>query len=114
MVHNDGLEFAVSCQFSPQQEGEAVLECFEAQGRLLLPCDVLVFKDFLTLQARFIHIYPFTPSLFFGQVQKFFFRKVIASLVFMLERYIRRPFFLEKTLNLFSYMSEKTGKSSHK
>ena len=25
----------------------------------------------------------------------------------MLERYIRRPFFLEKTLNFFSYRSEK-------
>ena len=36
---------------------------------------------------------PFTPSPFFGQVQKFFFRKFIASLVFILERYIKRLFF---------------------
>ena len=39
----------------------------------------------------------------------FFFRKFIGSFVFMLERYIKRPFFL-KTLNFFSYMSEKIEK----
>ena len=59
-------------------------------------------------------INPFSTSPAFGQVQKFFFRKFIASSVFMLERYIRSFFFLEKTLNFFSYRSEKTGKSSHK
>ena len=32
----------------------------------------------------------------------------------MLERYIKRPIFLEETLNFFSYMSEKTEKSSQK
>ena len=58
---------------------------------------------------------PFTPSPFFGQVQKFFFRKFIAGLVFMLERYIKRPFFLAKILNFFSYISKKkTDKSSQK
>ena len=36
---------------------------------------------------------PFSTSPVFGQVQKFFFRKFIASLVFMLERYVKRPFF---------------------
>ena len=55
----------------------------------------------------------FSSRTFFGQVQNFFFRKFIASFVFMLEKYIKRPFFfLEKTLNFFSYRSEKTGKSS--
>ena len=44
---------------------------------------------------------PFSSSLFFGQVQKFYFRKFIASFVFMLERDIKRPFFSEKTLNFF-------------
>ena len=44
----------------------------------------------------------------------FFFRKFIASSVFMLERYIKRPFFFSEDLELFSYRSEKTGKSSHK
>ena len=42
----------------------------------------------------------------------FFFRKFIANLVFMLERYIRRPLFLEKGLNIISYKHEKTEKSS--
>ena len=49
---------------------------------------------------------PFSTSPVFGQVQKFFFRIFIASSVFMLERCIKRPFFLEKT-TFFSYKSEK-------
>ena len=40
MVDKDGLELAVSCQVSPQQEGEMILKCLEARGRLLLPRDV--------------------------------------------------------------------------
>ena len=61
-------------------------------------------------------INPFSTSPKIGQVQNFFFfRKFIGSFVFMLERYIKRPFFfLEKTLNFFSYMSEKTERSSQK
>ena len=54
------------------------------------------------------------PALFSAKRKSFFFRKFIASLVFMLERYIKRPFFLEKTLDFFLYMSEKTEKSSQK
>ena len=50
---------------------------------------------------------PFSARPIFGQVQKFFFIEFIASLVFMLERYIKRPFFLEKGLNFFSYKHEK-------
>ena len=34
----------------------------------------------------------------------FFFRKFIASSVFMLERDIKRPFFLEKGLNFFFFI----------
>ena len=56
MVDQDWLEFAVSCQVSPQQEGEMVLECFEAWGRLLLLCDVRTFRHLLPVQARFIHV----------------------------------------------------------
>ena len=52
IVHHDGLEFAVSRQFSPQQEGEIVLECFKARGRLLLPRDVCAFRHLLPLQAH--------------------------------------------------------------
>ena len=36
VVGQDGLQLEVSHQVSPQQEGETVLECFEARGRLLL------------------------------------------------------------------------------
>ena len=56
MVHHDRLKLAVSLQVSPQQEGETVLEHFEALGRLLLPRDVRAFRYFLSLQARVIHI----------------------------------------------------------
>ena len=55
VVHQEGLEFAVSCQVSPQYEGETVLERFEARGRLLLPCDVHAFKH-LPLQTCFIDV----------------------------------------------------------
>ena len=55
VVHQEGLEFAVSCQVSPQYEGETVLERFEARGRLLLPCDVHAFKH-LPLQTCCIHV----------------------------------------------------------
>ena len=67
---------------------------------------------------RYTQIYSLTlsaPALFFGQAQKFFFRKFIASFIFMLERYIERTFF-RKDFELFFYiyMSEKTEKSSQK
>ena len=42
-------------QVSPQQEGETVLEHFEAWGRLLLHRVVHSFRDLL-LQARFSHV----------------------------------------------------------
>ena len=56
VVGQDRTEFTVSCQASPQQEGETVLKCFEAWGRLLLPCDVRAFRHLSPLQARFTHI----------------------------------------------------------
>ena len=56
----------------------------------------------------------FIPSPVFGQVQMFFFRKFIASFVFVPERYIKKPFFLETTLIFFSYRSVETEKSSQK
>ena len=56
VVDQDGLQLAVSRQVSPQQEGEMVLERFEARGRLLLLRDVRAFWHFLPPQARFIHI----------------------------------------------------------
>ena len=56
LVHHDGLEFAVSHQVSPQQEGETVFERSETQGRLLLPHDVRSFRHLLPLQACFIHV----------------------------------------------------------
>ena len=37
VVHYDGLEFVVSRQVSPQQEGETVLEHFEALGQTSPP-----------------------------------------------------------------------------
>ena len=49
VVDQDGLQLAVSHQVSPQQEGETVLERFEARGRLLL-CDVCTFRHLLPLQ----------------------------------------------------------------
>ena len=56
MVHQEGLEFAIPRQVRPQQEGETVLECLEAWGRLLFLCNVRAFRHFLPLKARFIHI----------------------------------------------------------
>ena len=56
MVHHDGLKLAVSFQVSTKQEGEMVLECFKAWGRLLLPRDVWVFRHFLPLLGRFIDV----------------------------------------------------------
>ena len=56
MVDQDGLDLAVSHQVSPQQEGETVLKCLEARGRLLLPCDVRAVRHFFPLQARLIHV----------------------------------------------------------
>ena len=62
------------------------------------------------------YVNPFSSSPQIGQVQKFFFfRKFIASFVFMLERYVETLFFFrEKTMNFFSYRSKKTEKSSQK
>ena len=55
-----------------------------------------------------MEVNPFSASPVFGQVQKFFFRKFIASSVFMLERYIKGPFFfLAKTLNFFFHIGVK-------
>ena len=60
-----------------------------------------------TKTTRYLTLSPPSP-FFFGQVQKFFFRKFIASSVFMLVRYIRRPFFfLEKTELFFHIGVEK-------
>ena len=68
---------------------------------LTLDCKMLL-SFFLLLTARcfkpnLIHIAgcfnPFSAGPIFSQVQKVFFRKFIASSVFMLERYIKRPFF---------------------
>ena len=56
VVDQDGLEFGVSRQVSLQQEGETVLGCFEARGRLHLPRDVRAFRHLLPLQACFIHV----------------------------------------------------------
>ena len=56
VVHQDGLELAVSRQVRPQQEGEPVLERLEAWGRLLLLRDVRAFRHFFPLQAHFIHV----------------------------------------------------------
>ena len=55
VVDQDGFQLAISRQVSPKQEGEIVLKCLEAWGRLLLPRDVCSVKHFLPLQARFIH-----------------------------------------------------------
>ena len=55
-VDQDEPEFAVSLQVSSQQQGEMVLEHFEARGRLLLPRDVCAFRHLLLLQAHFIHV----------------------------------------------------------
>ena len=56
MVDRDRLELAVSCQVSPQQEGETVFICLKAWGKLLLPCDVHEVRHFIPLQAHFIHV----------------------------------------------------------
>ena len=56
VVDQDGLELAVSRQVGPQKEGEMVLKCFEARGRLLLSRDVRAFRLVFPLQACFIHI----------------------------------------------------------
>ena len=72
-----------------------------------------IFHRRLTLSA---------PTLFSAKYKFFFFfRKFIASSVFMLERYIKRHFFLEKGLKFFfffffffSYKHEKNEKSSQK
>ena len=46
VVDQDGLQFAVSRQVSPQQEGETVLKCLKTWGRLLLPGDVCAVRHF--------------------------------------------------------------------
>ena len=85
--------------------------------RLAYPMDFAVFwfsNFFLRLPFYFLHLLsffilnPFSAKPIFGQVLKFYFRKFIASLVFMLERYIRR-LFLEKGLKFFSYKTEKSS-----
>ena len=55
VVLQDGRQLAVSRQVSLQEEGETVLERFEARGRLLLPRDVRAFRQ-LPLQTCFIHV----------------------------------------------------------
>ena len=65
-------------------------------------------ESFKNMQDEIKITNPLSASSKIGQMQKFFFRKFITSFVSMLERYIKRPlFFLEKTLNFFSYMSGK-------
>ena len=54
---------------------------------------------------------PFSASPVFGQVQKFFW-KIYCYLCFNAGEIYQETLFLEKTLNFFSYRSEKTGKSS--
>ena len=46
---------------------------------------------------------PSAPALKSAKCKSFFFRKFIASFVFMLERYIRRPFFREDVELFFIY-----------
>ena len=52
-----------------------------------------------------------SASALFLAKYKFFFRKFIASSVFMLERYIKRPFFLEKGLKFFFHINMKKLKN---
>ena len=56
VIHNDGLQLAVSRQVGPQQKGETVLKCLEARGRLLLPRDVHAVRHFFPLQAHSINV----------------------------------------------------------
>ena len=64
---------------------------------LVIPKLHLVRKDYAAIfpfgKIAKGKVKPFQLQPFFGQVQVFFFRKFIASFVFMLERYIRRPLF---------------------
>ena len=55
----------------------------------------------------------FSASPVFGQVQNFFL-KIYWWLGFNAGEIYHETFSLEKTLNFFSYRSEKTGKSTHK
>ena len=68
-----------------------------------------MFRYFSSAVPLCMPINPFRASPIFGQVQKFFFfRKFIASSVFMLERYIKRPFFFREGFEVFfSYKHEK-------
>ena len=71
MVDQDELEFAVSHQVSPQQEGETALKYLEARDRVLLPRDVHAVRHFLSLQACFIHVEDLlglVPSLLLDNV----------------------------------------------
>ena len=69
---------------------------------------------FATIENTYIcWINPFSASPVFGQVQKFFSENLLLAR-FLCWRDISRDLFLAKTLNFFSYRSEKTGKSSHK
>ena len=56
VIDQDGLELAFSSQVSPQQEGETVLKCLEARGRLFLPRDVRAVRHFLPQQAHLIYV----------------------------------------------------------
>ena len=56
MVEQDWLQLRVSGQVIPQQEGETVLKHLETWGKLLLLRDVLAVRQFLPLQAPFIHV----------------------------------------------------------
>ena len=53
VVHQDGLEPAVSCQVRPQQEGDTILERLEAWGRLLPLGDVCAFRHFFSTAGPF-------------------------------------------------------------
>ena len=55
MINSNRLKLAVAHQTGPQQQGEIVLERFEAWGRFLLLCNVCVLWHLLPHEARFIH-----------------------------------------------------------
>ena len=68
------------------------------------PKDMVKREDLADFQA--LTLSP--PAIFSAKCKSFFFffRKFIASLIFMLEIYIKRPFFLEKT-ELFFHIGVK-------
>ena len=71
--------------------------CFSSRG-------TVQFSKYFRIFSRRTSFNPFRSRTFFGQVQKFFFfRKFIASLVFMLEIY-QETFFIAETLKFFFHI----------